>query len=123
MAIRIDIDISDVDDELARLQRVTARDLLPLEAVLAAQQAATQAAVHIITGSLKASGRAQSQADRHSWTGTITYGGPSPGSVNDPVDYAIYELRRRGGHDFIAPAVAMDGDYAEAILTYLRGVT
>lgn len=63
----------------------------------------TQAMVHIITGSLKASGRTDDSYDeaQHTWQGSITYGGPSMGSINDPVKYAWYEARRGGAHDFM----------------------
>lgn len=62
----------------------------------------TQAMVHVITGSLKASGKVDSSYDQHEWHGTISYGGPAAGAINDPVKYAWYEQRRGGAHDFMA---------------------
>lgn len=75
----------------------------------------TQAATHIITGSLKASGHTDTDVSENAWTGQIIYGGPlfgvpAPGPPNDPVDYAIYELARGGAHDFLAPAEAIFND-------------
>jgi hypothetical protein len=55
----------------------------------------TQLKVHTLSGALKASGRVETRSDKKSWTGEITYGGtPS-------CDYAIYEERRGGAHDFL----------------------
>lgn len=117
----IHVDTSDVDRELDRLERLDRRTILALDAVLTGQYAATQVAVHIETGSLKTSGRHDSNADRHTWRGEIVYGGPAPGAVNNPVDYAIYEKARGGHHDFIAPAVAQDEAYGAVVLDHLRG--
>jgi hypothetical protein len=78
---------------------------------------ATQAATHVITGSLKASGHTDTDVTEDSWTGRIIYGGPlfgapAPGPPNDPVEYAIYEMARGGEHDFLAPAEAVFNDTA-----------
>lgn len=91
-----------------------------LEALLRAAFLETQARTHIITGSLKASGKTASDFDGDVWTGTITYGGalwrtPAPGPPNDPVDYAIYEMVRGGDHDFFAGLVGFE-DKIEEIL-------
>lgn len=59
----------------------------------------TQAKTHVITGSLKASGKMEVSVDGDEWKGTITYGGASGGPIN-PVNYAIYEMARGGAHDF-----------------------
>lgn len=65
---------------------------------------------HVITGRLKASGRANSDWSgmTDTWTGTITFGGPEFG-----VDYAIFEQDRKVSwswrhgavvnHDFMSP--------------------
>jgi hypothetical protein len=120
MVVRYEVDTSDVEAELERLERLDSATLLRLEAVLAMSYAATQQAVHVITGSLKGSGRFSSSAHGNSWHGEIRYGGVSPG-INNPVDYAEYEQRRGGAHDFIAPAVAMEGRYGLAVVAHLRG--
>ena len=61
----------------------------------------SNADTHVDTGSLKASEKAKGDVDKatHTWTGTLTWGGPSTG-INNPVDYAIYEKARGGDHDF-----------------------
>lgn len=98
-----------------------------LEAVLDSAFAATQAYVHIITGSLKLSGKVESDYDGATgiWTGEISYGGPS-GSVNDPVLYAVYEQHRSGvkagtGHDFMTPVPAHYPLIDKAVVGWLSG--
>lgn len=92
-----------------------------LESVLAESFAETQMVVHIITGSLKASGKIESDYADDEWSGLISYGGVSPGSVHDPVDYSRAERERGGIHDFLAPALAASGRYGEVIGNWLRG--
>lgn len=97
-----------------------------LEGVLAAAFAETQAATHILTGSLKASGKTDSDFDGDVWEGSITYGGvlwraPFPGPANDPVDYAIYEMARGGDHDFFAPLAAFDGAVELILQEWFKG--
>lgn len=137
----VEVDISEPDDELSRIIRgLSGKDTHEFEAIMAAQFIATQAVVHVDTKSLKRSGHTNSDSDRRKWTGEIVYGGDSPGSVNDPVDYAKEEYEREGDcpggihannthgepcvggpHDFLAPAKATDGNYEEAMLEFLRG--
>lgn len=97
-----------------------------LEAMLAAAFAETQAATHVITGSLKASGKTASDFDGDEWTGEITYGGAlwkpaAPGPPNNPVDYAIYEMARGGAHDFFGPLVAYEGAVEQILVNYFKG--
>ena len=96
-----------------------------LEALLDAAFMETQAATHVITESLKASGKVSSDFDGDKWEGVISYGGPlwrvpTPGPPNDPVDYAVYEMARGGTHDFFAPLIAFDGRFEEAIMTHFQ---
>lgn len=117
--VRYWIDAEDADRELARLQDgFDATTNLRYEAVLGALFAATQAQVHIVTGSLKLSGKVRSEARKHSWRGEIIYGGRSSGP-NNPVRYAPMERARGGEHDFLAPADDVDRDYTRAILAWL----
>lgn len=89
---------------IGALEQVTMQGLL-----------ATQAAVHIITGSLKASGRTETDFDGWTWEGAIVYGGPSGGAPNDPVDYAIYELARGGTHDWFSVLGGFEQQYLDAV--------
>lgn len=86
----------------------------------------TQARTHIITGSLKASGKTNSEFDGELWEGEITYGGelwesPTPGPPNNPVDYAIFEMARGGEHDFFAGISAYEDDFEDAINEHFPG--
>lgn len=95
--------------------------MLHFEIALREQFRATQSAVHVITRSLKTSGRLSSTHSKDSWSGEITYGGLSEGSIHNPVDYAEYERERGGHHDFLAPAIALEEQYVKAMMTLLRG--
>jgi hypothetical protein len=122
-----------IDQELDRLDRLPdARTIAMLDSVLAAGFAATQAAVHVQTGSLKSSGDSHSeflQATKE-WKGEISYGGASLGP-NNPVNYAIYEAARgiggaggasdaQGDHNFMAPLSASHLAYVKAMLKALN---
>lgn len=111
-----------VEEEIDRLaDGPTLLDIEKFENVLLGQFAATQTAVHVITRSLKSSGKVHSSIGKDKWEGEITYGGPSPGSVHNPVDYAEYERERDGNHDFLAPAAKMENYYVQAMQAFLGG--
>lgn len=118
------IDLDPMIDEVGRIGGQPAfRTIARLEAVLALQFADTQERTHILTGSLKISGRPESDYDsatRH-WSASITYGGEAPGAINNPVDYAIYEMARGGDHDFFAGLSRYDDLYPEAINSHFTG--
>lgn len=97
-----------------------------LEALLQSAFAETQASTHVITGSLKASGKTETDFDGEEWSGAIEYGGilwktAAPGPPNDPVDYAIFEMARGGEHDFFGPLVAYDSKVEDAIMKHFKG--
>ncbi len=120
---KIEVDISDLDAELERLENAPGfKTILALESLLATQFAATQQQVHVDTHSLKTSGKIDSDLGRGIWKGEIEYGGISPGSFHDPVTYAIYEYERGGFHDFIRPAVDSDHLYGIIMDTFMRGL-
>lgn len=119
--IRIELIQDDCFDEVSRLERgPTAIDFLKFETVLDRQFNATQAAVHVITRSLKTSGKQKSNSDKNSWEGEISYGGASAG-IHNPVDYAEYELEREGSHNFLAPAEGLSSAYIQAMHDFLGG--
>lgn len=73
--------------------------------------ASSQEHVHVITNALRTSGRHDTERDgRGRVVGTLTYGGTSvnvSGSDHPRlVDYAVYEQRRGGDHDWITKAFA-----------------
>lgn len=91
-----------------------------LEAVFAEAYLDTQDKTHIITGSLKASGKKATDFDGNDWEGTISYGGSS-GGPNNPVDYAIYEMARGGDHDFFRDLGVYEQQMHAVILKYQWG--
>lgn len=119
--IHIEVLNDEIQREIDRLaDGPTLNDYLAFERVLVSQYAATQTAVHVITSSLKTSGKMNSRFSQSSWQGEISYGGPSEG-IHNPVKYAEYERERDGAHDFLAPARSMDNDYIDAMNHFLGG--
>ena len=120
--IRIERITDGIEDEIDRLANgPTDQDLLQFEIVLAQQFQATQRAVHVITRSLKNSGKVKSSIRGNTWEGIISYGGRSEDSIHNPVDYAEYERERDGSHDFLAPAIGLGDGYVAAIYQFLEG--
>jgi hypothetical protein len=122
VSIRLISDWGEIDREVDRISRMPdPATIARLDAILSAGFAATQAAVHIRTGSLKSSGDKSTEFQRATkeWKGEISYGGVSLGP-NNPVDYAIYEQRREpdehGDHDFMRPLSAYHIAYIDALL-------
>ncbi len=129
MSVQIHVDTSDADRELRRLaDGPDRRHLLALDTILTAQFLDTQYRVHVITGSLKASGRHDSRGDRTRWEGEISYGGPLgrvpiPGPANNPVRYARYEFGKPFDegydHNFLRGVLDQHWPYAEAIVAWM----
>lgn len=122
MSVRFDVDLSSAGRELDRLARGPApRIVLGLESVFLAAFQETQQIVHVITGSLRGSGKPETSFDGEAWEGTVFYGGASPGFPNDPVNYAIYELARGGSHNFFGPMYRTPDQIRQVIMEHLRG--
>lgn len=137
--VRVHVDTSEIDRELDRLQRgMTAAHLMRMSSILSTQFAHTQAEVHVITGSLRASGKVDTPRREDGWEGVISYGGPSAsGSVHNPVTYAREEQSRDGmpwpgsnlagrvsnDHDFMQWALDPEYDraYIATVMAYLQG--
>lgn len=62
----------------------------------------SQGIVRVDTGSLRNSGVTESDLRNGIWVGTLTYGGPSPGAVHDPVDYALHVQAYDAPSDWIS---------------------
>jgi hypothetical protein len=117
--IHIDRISDDIEKEIDRLAAgPTIEDYEHFEANLIGQFAETQATVHVITGSLKSSGKISSRSTDTRWEGEITYGGPSAG-VHNPVEYAEFERNRDGNHDFLAPVSQHEAGYISAMNSFL----
>jgi hypothetical protein len=120
--IHIERITSGVEKEIDRLaDGPTLIDLEKFENVLLLQYVATQQAVHVQTRSLKNSGKIASSTGQNSWEGIISYGGPAPGSIHNPVDYAEFERERDGNHDFLAPTKGLEAYYVQAMNEFLGG--
>lgn len=113
---QVKIFAQEVLNELDRLQHPDFEAIAELEQVLSEVFTLTQAEVHVITGSLRGSGSTSSGFDGQTWTGGVSYGGPSPGFPFDPVEYAFYEWRRGGTHDFFGHVHQIDDRFSEAIV-------
>ena len=107
--------------EFDRLSAPPIKTIARLEQELADTFVDTTAAVHVLTGSLLASGATQSDFDSHRWEASISYGGPSGGAVNDPVLYAGFEQARGGEHDFLYPTVYHEQAFENIIDDHFSG--
>ncbi len=79
----------------------------------------TQERVHVLTESLKNSGKYTVRWEGRAFIVRITYGGSSSG-VNNPVNYAIYEMARGGDHDFLADVTEYYDEFEQAMA--IRGI-
>lgn len=71
--------------------------------------------VHVITDSLRQSGKVFIEPIPSGVRVIVEFGGDSTGPKN-PVEYAIYEFGRGGDHDFMTPAiVATKDEYAKGV--------
>lgn len=120
--LRITEDGEPIKHWIARLEgaQPSYKSTTMLEELLKAAFEETQARTHVITGSLKASGKTETDFGDDIWTGYIIYGGAlwktaTPGPPHDPVDYAIYEMARGGEHDFYSGLVGYEDRIGEII--------
>lgn len=121
MTVEYSWDMGGADRELDRLAGgPDHRTIMRLESVLLTFFAQTQAAVHVMTGALRASGHPESDFDGERWTGTHIYD-RYPG---------IYELGRgmrptrnhpEGMHYFFWPDDASPPFYEAIIMDWLEG--
>lgn len=108
--------------ELERLARPSFQTVQQLERVLTDGFEQSQVDAHVISGSLRGSGKTSSELSADGeWTGTIEYGGDSPGFPNDPVVYAIYEMARGGDHDFLRNVPPIIDQVQGIVEDHLRG--
>lgn len=107
-------------DALDAYEGPAAETVAALSAVIEAGFIETQALVHVVTGSLKNSGRTEFQESPGEWRGAIVYGGPSPGFPNDPVRYAKEEFGRGWEHDALRNTDLMHHDLFEALYASVK---
>lgn len=118
-------DTTCADLELRRLHDgFTMYDHHNFGAVLFKNFAQTQIDVHVITDSLRQSGRADvTRSGRRRWVGEIIYGGFSSG-VKNPVAYAAAELfsnspRYGGQHDFMRSTRFIDDEMIGPVSSFI----
>lgn len=136
MSVKVSVtcDDDEVQRDLSRIGRgPTPSAHLRFDQILTSQFQRTQFVVHVITGSLRASGIHESHSPKgHGWEGKIAYGGPllysaaDPGPPRNPGRYAIYEFTKATDetydHNWIRAADLdrRSGAYAEAITSWMR---
>lgn len=118
--ISIQIDMSEWTEAMRAIRGPGSETVAKLEEVMAEAFAESQAIVHVITGSLKGSGRTSFKVEGDQWDGSISYGGASPGFLHDPVDYAGYEQERGGSHDFLRNTDLIHSDLEDALYESMR---
>lgn len=120
MSVRIFIDVSEWLDALDAHEGPQEETRTELAAVLAGVFTEIESNVHVITGSLKASGRMNTDVDESEWTGEITYGGPAPGMPHPDVRYARDEFGRGGSHDPVSNLDLASHDFMHAMAATVR---
>lgn len=119
--VKFFIDIGAPLAEMQRLSKPPQAVIAELEHALAKTFEQTQEDVHVITGSLRGSGKTESDFQDSVWSGEISYGGASPGFPKDPVVYAGYERARGDDHDFLRNTHLADSIMQQIIDDYLAG--
>lgn len=108
---------SDMDKELDRLESMpTPKMILGLETVLELGFTTSQAAVHVDTGRLKASGKKISKANKGDWKGEFSFKARN----NEGTTYGIYERDRGGSHDFFNQVALLKELFKAAIVAGLK---
>ncbi len=120
MGIRIIVDVDEWLDALDAHIGPGTETLEALSRVLAAGFMETQMLVHVVTGSLRGSGRMSNRRDEDSWEGEITYGGPAPGFAHPYVRYAKEEFGRGEEHNAMRNLDLMSNDYLDALGATVR---
>lgn len=115
--ISISINMDEWKDALRAISGPGEETVAELEAIMDTAFAETQAIVHVITGSLKGSGRTHFETKESEWSGDISYGGDSPGFPHDPVTYAGAEMGKGGSHDFLRNVDLIHEDLKNAMYT------
>ncbi|MFA7264857.1 MAG: hypothetical protein WC054_00855 [Candidatus Nanopelagicales bacterium] len=120
MSVYLYVDVSEWLDALDAHEGPGVETLAELSQVLAKGFEETQARVHVITGSLKGSGRVSNRRDESSWSGEISYGGPAPGYAHPIVRYAKEEFGRGEEHDAMSNLDLLRDDFLHAMGATVR---
>jgi hypothetical protein len=117
----MEADFSEWHRELDRLRSPSVQTIAQLEIMLNNLFGLTQTDVHVITGSLRGSGKTETSYQGGVWEGKIGYGGGSPGYPKDPVEYANYEQARGPDHDFFKSMPIAMALLDDIVTGHLRG--
>jgi hypothetical protein len=120
MSIRIHVDVDGWLDALDAHEGPGEETLEALSAVLALGFEQTQAKVHVITGSLRGSGRVSDRRVNDGWEGEITYGGPAPGYAHPFGRSAREECGRSEQHDALSNLHLLSSDFLDAMFATVR---
>lgn len=120
VSVRIYINVDRWIDALDAHEGPGVETLEELSRTLASGFAETQMLVHVITGSLKGSGRVSNKRTENGWEGEITYGGPAPGFAHPYVRYAKEEFGRGEEHNAMRNLDLMHSDYLEALTATVK---
>lgn len=120
MSVRIYVDVSEWLDALDAHIGPGEESHVALNGVLASLFNEIRAKVHVVTGSLKASGRMNTDVSDDEWRGEITFGGPAPGMAHPYVTYAKEEFGRGGAHDPVSNLDLTSYDFAEAMTATVK---
>lgn len=114
--IIIKSDYSEAYKEFDRLEKMPDGGMVKrLDAALKFGFETTRAKVHVQTGALKGTGKADSSVKPSRWDGKFSFGDKAK-----KVDYAIYEKARGDTHDFFLGIHALTGVFVAAIKEGLR---
>ncbi len=103
MILTFDTNLAKMMAEIAQmLDGPNFATLAALESALEDSFNFSQEIVRVDTGSLRNSGITESNVAGDVWVGTLTYGGPSPGAVKDPVTYALAVVAYDAPQDWIS---------------------
>lgn len=120
MSVRVYVDVSEWLDALDAHEGPGVETLEALSQTLAEGFAESQELVHVVTGSLRASGRVINKRTESGWEGEITYGGASPGSVHPVVRYAKQEFGRGEEHNAMRNLDLEHSKYLDAMFATVR---
>ena len=120
MGVRILVDVREWLDALDAHEGPGPETLFALSEVLAEGFAQSQARVHVVTGSLRGSGRTSQRRVEDGWEGEITYGGPAPGYAHPYVRYAREEFGRGEEHNALGNLDLLGEDFLNALGATVR---
>lgn len=125
MTIRISCDLDEWFDLLAAHEGPGRETVAAMSSAIERGFVESQALVHVITGSLRASGRTVFRSPASGgapgeWSGEISYGGSAPGFVHDPVRYAKEEFGKGGSHDALRNVDLLSEDLMDGMFASVR---